>query len=184
MFICGFYGCRASTSMVIAPKVCRSLREYGFVCPINISLSNKVPKAVIRALAESGVSTIMLDSTVSGKLDRKFLEIKRLGCKAGVSINLDVSAEEFTYHLPHIDIASICLNDISESMAIAYIRQVKEVSSSVELTVSGNLKKYDVAHLAKAGLDVFVLGKSDLCSGDHYTAIYEFKKEISFGRGA
>lgn len=178
-----FLSCRKTAGAIVGPKVCRSLREHGVRCPVNVLLKSGVSESMIRSLYEAGANQIIVDSSVIGRIDTKSLSTGCLGMAATPDVLLDQRSDI----LPYLDTILIQLDvNNSEGPTLKYISQVKALVSSLErkikLTISGKFEHYDLAILANSGIDGFVFGKSIFSSGDYYTAVSTLKRQISGGR--
>lgn len=177
-----FLSCRKTAGMVVGPKVCRSLREHGVRCPIKVLLKSGVSETMIQSLYEAGADQVIVDSSVLKRVDVKSMST---GC-LGISVTPDVLIDQQSDYFPYLDIILVQVDtNHSRESTLNYIRQVKlQVSDQerdIKLAISGEFERHDIATLAALGIDIFVFGKSVLSSGDYYTAVSMFKKQISAG---
>lgn len=181
-----FLSCRKATGMIMGPKVCRSLREYGVRCPVNVLIKSGVSDLMIHSLCEAGADQVILDTSAIKRIAQQDLEKKSFGCSLGLSITQSTLIEQYGCYLPYLDSVLVQLDSHDpESTFIDKIRAVKtqlsNANKDAKLALSGSFENYDIAKIAEAGVDIFVFGKSIFSSGDYYTEIAKHKKQISSG---
>lgn len=181
-----FSDCRGSTGMVLAPKICCSLREYGFRCPISVLLRNRVTDSLAQSLCEGGANRLILEAAAIDRLGDNFMLLKE-SCSLGISISSGESLEKYSARLPYLDVVMIDIGlDDSSELTMEITKEaralINKVGGNVELAVAGNLDETNIGQLAESGVNVFVLGKSIFSASDYYSVVSKYRKLILSGR--
>ena len=116
-------------------------------------------------------------------------QICRLGCKAGLAINPQTSLNCLDDKWENLD--SILMMSVNPGFAEQHfipevlnkISSAKQLISThkptIRLGVDGGIKKNNIAEIAKAGADTFILG-SGIFNTENYTfALTELRSELN-----
>lgn len=180
-------------NLTVGPVVCAALRAYGITAPIDVHLMTKPVDDLIVAFAKAGASAITFHPEASEHIDRSLELIRANGCKAGLAFN---PATPLSY-LDHVcdKIDQILLMSVNPgfggqkfitsalskiSAARAKIDAMQTTSKYVNLAVDGGIKTDNIATVAQAGADSFVVGSTIFHGKKPYAeTINELRKKLS-----
>jgi len=156
-------------NITIGAPVVASIRRVTSL-PLDVHLMIEHPERYISDFAKAGADIITVHVEASPHLQSTIRAIKKLGVKAGVSINPPtplVAVEEF---LPHVDLVLIMSVNpgfggqcfIPETLPrIANIRKILDDRGlSAELEIDGGINAGNARDIVKAGANVLVAGNS------------------------
>lgn len=153
-------------NLTIGALVCDSLRKYGIDAPIDVHLMVENPDSLILDFAKAGANSICVHTETVIHLDRSLNLIKSNNCRAGVVLNPATSLESLDYILDIIDyvlVMSVNPGFGGQSFiksALTKIEKLREKigDRDIEIEVDGGIKLENIAEVAKAGADTFILG--------------------------
>ena len=175
-------------NLTIGPMVCKALREYGVVAPIDVHLMVKPVDRIIGDFIDAGASYITFHPEASEHDDRSLELIKSAGVKCGLVFNPTTSLSYLDYVLDKIDmvlIMSINPGFAGQSFIPAThqkIRKVREIIDSVgrdiRLEIDGGVKVDNIADIARSGVDTFVAGSAIFGTDDYAATISDMRKAL------
>lgn len=177
-------------NLTIGPLVCSALRKYGITSTIDAHLMVKPVDNLITEFAKAGANYITIHPEASEHIDRSLQLIRSLGCKAGLAFNPATPINYLDYLWDKLDL--ILVMSVNPGFGgqefipsalekIAKIRAlIQEKNSSALLQVDGGIKIKNIATIAKAGADTFVVGSEIFTSNASYkTTIDALRRELS-----
>jgi ribulose-phosphate 3-epimerase len=176
-------------NLTVGPLVCRALRKYGITSVIDAHLMVKPVDNLITEFAKAGANYITIHPEASEHVDRSLQLIRSLGCKAGLAFNPATPIDYLDYLWDKLDL--ILVMSVNPGFGgqefipsalekIAQIRALmQEKNSSALLQVDGGIKIKNIAAIAKAGADTFVVGSEIFASSANYkTTIDALRREL------
>jgi len=171
-------------NITIGPPVVASIKKTTRI-PLDVHLMIDDPDTYVPAFAEAGSDIITVHAEATAHLHRTVGLIKKLGPKAGVSINPATPLTDIEEIISDIDLLLIMTVNpgfggqrFIESM-LSKIRKARDiidrVSPGVLLEVDGGITLQNIETVNRAGVDIFVAGSSIFLSGDYGQTIKEMK---------
>ena len=175
-------------NLTLGPMVCKSLRDYGVVAPIDVHLMTYNIDNLIKDFAKAGANIISIHPESTPHLDSSINLIKDYGCKAGVVLNPATSTNTLDFVLDKIDLILVMSVNpgfggqkfIRNSLSkISKVREIIDNSEQdIRLQVDGGITLENIKNVAKAGADTFVSGSTIFKSNDMKKTIAEMKNLI------
>lgn len=174
-------------NLTFGPRVCESLRKDGLKAPLDVHLMVKPVDDLIIAFAKAGASCITIHPESTRHLDRSLQLIKAHGCKAGLAFNPTTSLSYLDYTLDSLDLILIMtvnpgfggqsfIPHMISKIEQTHILQKKK--PTISLQVDGGVKISNIATLAKAGADSFVVGSALFETADYSVTIKSFREAL------
>ncbi len=164
-------------NLTVGPMVCRALRNYGVRAPIDVHLMVESVDPLIESFAEAGASSISFHPEAVRHLDRSINLVRESGCKVGLVLNPATPLALVEEVLSEIDMLLIMsVNPGFGGQAfIPYTlgkierarKLIDALDRPVRLQVDGGIKVHNIAQVAAAGADTFVVG-SEIFSSESY----------------
>jgi len=156
-------------NITIGAPVVASIRPLTGL-PLDVHLMIEHPERYISQFAEAGADIITVHVEASPHLRATIRAIKKLGARAGVSINPPTPIGTVEEFLPHVDLILVMSVNpgfggqpfIPETLPrIASIRRLLDDRKlHAELEVDGGINADNAPDIVKAGADVLVAGNS------------------------
>ena len=155
-------------NLTFGPLVCEGLRRHGIKAPIDVHLMAKPVDPLIREFAAAGATSITFHPEATDHVDRSLSLIRELDCQCGLAFNPATSLDLCQQLASRLD--AILLMSVNPGFGgqvfIDYVldkvreaRQIIDASRyAIRLEVDGGIKEDNIAHVAKAGADTFVIG--------------------------
>ncbi|MGB1028712.1 MAG: ribulose-phosphate 3-epimerase [Pseudoalteromonas marina] len=175
-------------NLTIGPMVCKALRDYGIIAPIDVHLMVKPVDSIIPQFAEAGASIITFHPEASEHIDRTIQLIKDHGCKAGLVFNPATSLSYLDHVIDKLD--TILLMSVNPGFGgqsfiphtlkkLAQAKQrIVESGRDIRLEVDGGIKVDNIAAAAQAGADMFVAGSAIFNQPDYKVVIDQMRKQL------
>ncbi|MEE3197446.1 MAG: ribulose-phosphate 3-epimerase [Pseudomonadota bacterium] len=179
-------------NLTIGPLVCKALRQYGIVAPIDVHLMVKPVDRLIADFIDAGADVISFHPEASEHVDRSLQIIREGGAKSGLALNPATSLNWLQHLLDKVDLIllmsvnpgfsgqefiSSTLDKISEAREI-----IDTAGRSIRLEVDGGVKVENIGSIAKAGADTFVSGSAVFGTNDYAATIAAMRKAIADSR--
>lgn len=160
-------------NLTIGPLVVQALRPIadasGVVLDVHLMIEK--PELIIPDFAKAGADIITVHVEASPHLHRTIQQIKKLGCKAGVTLNPATPLVTLESVLEDIDLVLIMSINPgfggqtyipSSTIKISQLRKMLDVRSlqHVDLEVDGGVKVHNAAEIVAAGANVLVAGSA------------------------
>ncbi|WP_049723984.1 ribulose-phosphate 3-epimerase [Gilvimarinus polysaccharolyticus] len=170
-------------NMTVGPLVCQALRNYGINAPIDVHLMVAQAEPLIEDFAKAGATRISFHPESVKHLDRSINRVKELGCQVGLVLNPATPLTCVSEVLAELDM--LLLMSVNPGFGgqafIAYvmdkIRRARQMidacgNADLRLQVDGGVKVNNIAQIAAAGADTFVVG-SEIFNAENYADIID-----------
>lgn len=176
-------------NLTVGPLVCRSLREFGVVAPIDVHLMVEPVDSLIEQFTEAGASYISFHPQASKHIDRSLELIKQGGAKAGLVLNPATPLDIVKPVLQKLDM--LLLMTVNPGFGgqafIPYVMDkirearnlIDEMGLETRLEVDGGVKPGNIAEIAQAGADTFVMGSAIFKSQDYSATFNEIRANLA-----
>lgn len=176
-------------NLTIGPVVCAGLRRYGITADINVHLMVMPVDKLIVDFANAGATSIVFHYEASEHIEQSLALIRKLGCKAGLALKPDTSWQHLEGLLDQLDI--ILVMSVNPGFggqaflpsALDKIRQIRKLIASsgrdICLAVDGGIKIENIAQIAEAGAERFVVGSAIFAQPDYVQVIAQMREELS-----
>ena len=154
-------------NLTFGPPIIKSIRPYSKK-PFDAHLMVTNPDDLLEEYVAAGVDMITVHKEVTPHLDRTLTRIRKLGCKAGVSINPGTSLSGLEFLLEKLDL--ILVMSVNPGFggqsfinsSIDKIKAVKDLVSSkpINIQVDGGVNNEIAPQVIKAGANVLVAGSA------------------------
>ena len=161
-------------NLTIGPAVVKAIRPYTKL-PFDVHLMVKNPDTMIAWFANAGADIITVHAEACPHLDKSLDTIRKLGCKAGVSLNPATSEESLKYVLDKVD--QILVMTVNPGFGgqtflnaqLAKITKIKQMigSRNIQIEVDGGINPLTGAEAVAAGADILVAGTAVFTGGDY-----------------
>ena len=161
-------------NLTIGPAVVKAIRPYTKL-PFDVHLMVKNPDTMIAWFANAGADIITVHAEACSHLDKSLDTIRKLGCKAGVSLNPATSEESLKYVLDKVD--QILVMTVNPGFGgqtflnaqLAKITKIKQMigNRNIQIEVDGGINPLTGAEAVAAGADILVAGTAIFTGGDY-----------------
>lgn len=161
-------------NLTIGPAVVKAIRPYTKL-PFDVHLMVKNPDTMIAWFANAGADIITVHAEACPHLDKSLDTIRKLGCKAGVSLNPATSEESLKYVLDKVD--QILVMTVNPGFGgqtflnaqLAKITKIKQMigNRNIQIEVDGGINPLTGAEAVAAGADILVAGTAIFTGGDY-----------------
>jgi ribulose-phosphate 3-epimerase len=165
-------------NLTLGPPVIQALRACSKL-PFDVHLMIEKPERYLEDFKNAGADIITVHAEACPHLHRTLTEIRRLGCKAGVSLNPATPAAVLENVLDELDL--ILVMSVNPGFggqkfipnSLAKLRQIRQMLGQrpVWLEVDGGISPQNAAEVRSAGANVLVAGSAVFHSGDIPAAI-------------
>jgi ribulose-phosphate 3-epimerase len=169
-------------NLTVGPLVCNALREFGITAPIDVHLMTNPVDNLIIDFAKAGATYITFHPEASQHVDRSLQLIHDCGCKGGLAFNPATPLEYLQYVWEKLDIIllmSVNPGFAAQKFIASALPKISAVRSLINtyakknpplLEVDGGIKLENLADVANAGADTFVIGSGLFCVDAPYAA--------------
>tara|TARA_Y100001935_G_C17259546_1_gene485593 strand:- start:521 stop:1189 length:669 start_codon:yes stop_codon:yes gene_type:complete len=176
-------------NLTIGPMVCKSLRDNGVKCPVDVHLMANPVDDLIKMFADSGATSITFHPEATKDPEKSLNLISDLGCKPGLVINPDVSLDVLQPYLN--DIYMVLLMSVFPGFGgqefipevMNKIKKMREIIDSsnlkIRLEIDGGVKEENIGEISKSGADTFVAGSAIFNKPNYFDAIKNLKNNFS-----
>jgi ribulose-phosphate 3-epimerase len=178
---------RFVSNITIGPFIVEAIKR-ATVLPLDVHLMIEAPERYIEDFARAGSSIITVHAEATRHLHGVVQTIKKLGVRAGVSINPATPVSAIEGIIGDVDLVlvmSVNPGFGGQSFipaSLAKIRSIRALMSErglkAELEVDGGIKAGNIKEAAKAGADVFVSGSGIFSTGDYKKTIAAMRAEL------
>lgn len=176
-------------NLTMGAMVCESLRDYGITAPIDVHLMVEPVDELIKQFARAGASYITFHPEASPNVNRSLQLIRDLGCKAGLVLSPAVPVASISHRIEHLDLLllmSVNPGFGGQAFMSSVLGKLREARTLIDTTgkpimleVDGGVKSHNIASVAKAGADTFVVGSAIFAASDYATAIKTLRGELA-----
>lgn len=177
-------------NLTFGPHVCRSLRKHGITAPIDVHLMTRPVENLIVEFAKAGATYITFHPEATDHVDRCLQLIRDNGCLAGLAFNPATPLGALQYTWDKLDM--ILLMSVNPGFGgqkfigstirkIGVVKQLLQTNKheNILLEVDGGIKIDNIADLAAAGADTFVVGSEIFNNqADYVTTVAKLKKKL------
>jgi ribulose-phosphate 3-epimerase len=161
-------------NLTIGPMVVKALRPHT-ARPLDVHLMISPVDPFLEAFAEAGADIITVHPEAGPHLHRTLQAIRRLGKRAGVSLNPATPAKMLDYVLEEVDLVlvmsvnpgfggqSFIRSQLDKIRALR--RRIDESGRQIDLEVDGGINFDTSAAAIEAGADVLVAGTATFTGG-------------------
>ncbi len=172
-------------NMTFGSFIVRQIKSIAAV-PLDVHLMIENPQYWISAYIDAGADFLTIHYEADCHLNRSITEIKKLGRKAGVSINPSTHPMLLEYILEHVDLVLVMSvnpgfggqrfieNSVRKIEWLFEYRERHGLDFLIE--VDGGVNENNIKQLSEAGVDIFVAGNA-IFSKDNYKAVIEKMRE-------
>jgi ribulose-phosphate 3-epimerase len=175
-------------NLTIGPMICQALCNHGITAPIDVHLMVKPVDRLIGDFIDAGASYITFHPEASEHIDRSLQMIRAGGCKAGLVFNPATPLHCLEHVMDKLDL--ILLMSVNPGFGgqsfidstlnkLQQARQLIDTSCRpIRLQVDGGIQVGNIADIARAGADTFVVGSAIFNSDDYATTIAAMRAEL------
>lgn len=178
-------------NITFGPLLVKTIQKITNI-PLDVHLMIVNPEKYVEQFIDSGASYLTIHQEATLHLHRTVEMIKKLGAKAGVSLNPSTSLSTLDEILPYLDLVLIMSvnpgfggQTFIES-SLQKIARLKKIISSNKLNtlieVDGGINLENVEKVVKAGTDILVIGNSIFSSTDIPSITKIFKSRANFDK--
>lgn len=176
-------------NLTFGPLVCCALRKHLPLAFLDVHLMVNPIDHLISAFAAVGADQISFHPEASTDVVKNLKQIRRLGCKAGLAINPQTSLNCLDKLWEHLD--SLLMMSVNPGFSeqhfipevLKKISVVKQLLSThkptLRLGVDGGIKKNNIAEIANAGADTFILGSGIFNTENYSITLTELRSELN-----
>ncbi len=176
-------------NLSFGPMICEALLKHGVKAPIDVHLMVQPVDALIEAFAKAGATYISFHPEASTHMDRSIELIRSFGCKPGLVLNPATPLDAVKWVLPKIDM--LLLMSVNPGFGgqsfIPYVldklaearKLIDQLGLATRLEVDGGVGLNNVAEIAAAGADTFVMGSAIFGAQNYRDAIAKVRQELN-----
>lgn len=175
-------------SLTVGPLVCKALRQYGILAPIDVHLMTRPVDNLITAFAEVGATSISFHPECSDHIDRSLELIRSSNCQAGLALNPATPLTVLDHILDKLDfilIMSVNPGFGGQSFISSSLDKIKKTHAlikasgkKIRLAVDGGINLTNIAAVASAGADTFIAGSAIFGTPDYQTTISNLRQAL------
>lgn len=175
-------------NLTFGAAVCKALRSYGIKAPLDVHLMVKPVDSLILAFAKAGASSITFHPEASEHIDRSLQLIKDHGCQAGLALNPATPLNLLDYVLHKLDVVLLMTVNPGFGGQLFITEMLKKIAAAreyidhrglhVDIAVDGGVTKDNLAAIAQAGANIFVVGSAVFGKDDYKQAITELREQL------
>ncbi|ACL30327.1 ribulose-phosphate 3-epimerase [Buchnera aphidicola] len=177
-------------NLSMGPMILESLRNYNITAPIDVHLMVKPVDNLIPQFAKAGATFITFHPEATLHIERTLNLIKENGCKAGLAFNPATPLNFLDYILEKLDL--ILLMSVNpgfgnQSFLPSTFNKLREVRKIIDanfshilLEVDGGVKLDNIADIACAGANVFVMGSGLFKYSNYKLVIEKIRKKLEY----
>lgn len=176
-------------NLTFGPLVCSALRKHLPKAFLDVHLMVNPIDHLINGFAAAGADQISFHPEASIDVVKNLKQIRHLGCKAGLAINPQTSLNCLDSMWEHLD--SLLMMSVNPGFAEQHfipeildkISDAKQLlsthKSSIRLGVDGGVKKNNIAEIAQAGADTFILGSGIFNTENYSITLSELRSQLN-----
>ena len=161
-------------NLTFGPAIVKAIRPYTKL-PFDVHLMVSDPDSLIACFANAGADIITVHAEACPHLDKTLTEIRRLGCKAGVSLNPSTPEDVLEYVLDKVDqilVMSVNPGFGGQKFISAQLEKITRIKKMIDtrnimIEVDGGINALSAAEAVAAGADILVAGTAVFEGGDY-----------------
>lgn len=164
-------------NLTFGPQMCRALKPYCGKALIDVHLMVKPVDKLIEDFAKASADIIVFHPEASEHVDRSISLIKSFGLKAGLALNPATPINCLDYTLEQLDtilVMSVNPGFGGQSFIPHTLTKISQIRKMIDsrnpntiLCVDGGIKVDNIAEVAEAGANAFVVG-SEIFKSENY----------------
>lgn len=174
-------------NLTLGHMVCAQLRQH---CDLPIGVHLRVPAvdALIERFAEAGADLITVHPGVPARTADTLRLIRRVGCKAGLAFDPAEPLDRLPELLGDVDLVHVsCAAPASAARNFieSTLRKVAQARACIDaagrpmrLQVDGDISAENIASVAAAGADSFVIGRAIFGQSDYRAALAGLRQAL------
>ena len=176
-------------NLTVGPMVCKSLRDNGVSCPIDVHLMVQPVDDLIKMFADSGASSITFHPEASKDPEKSLSLIEDLGCKPGLVLNPDISLDVINPYLESLYMVllmSVFPGFGGQKFIPEVLDKIKNLRTLIDdksidtrLEIDGGVNSNNISEISEAGADTFVAGSAIFNVKNYSDAIKNFRNNFS-----
>ena len=176
-------------NLTVGPMVCKSLRDNGISCPIDVHLMVQPVDDLIKMFADSGASSITFHPEASKDPEKSLSLIEDLGCKPGLVLNPDISLDVINPYLESLYMVllmSVFPGFGGQKFIPEVLDKIKNLRTLIDdksidtrLEIDGGVYSDNISEISEAGADTFVAGSAIFNVKNYSDAIKNFRNNFS-----
>jgi len=156
--------------------------------PLDVHLMIENPQTWISTYIDAGADYLTIHYETDCHLNRSLTEIKKLGRKAGVSINPSTHPMLLEYVLEYVDLVLVMSvnpgfggqkfieNSLKKIEWLSSYREKNKLNFLIE--VDGGVNEHNIKALSEAGVDIFVAGSAIFSKNDYSNIIRKMRESL------
>jgi ribulose-phosphate 3-epimerase len=176
-------------NLTMGPSICAALRDYGITAPLDVHLMIEPVDRIIPDFAKAGANIISFHPEATKHVNRTAQLIRDHGCKAGLVFNPATPLNYLDYIINDIDM--ILIMSVNPGFGgqkfiphtLTKLRAAKErimnSGSDIRLEVDGGINSENIAEVAAAGADMFVIGTALFHTKDYHATIKRMHERLA-----
>jgi ribulose-phosphate 3-epimerase len=175
-------------NLTIGPPVIEKIKKVTRV-PLDVHLMIQHADLYLEEYVKAGAQYLSVHVEACPHLHRTLTQIRELGAKPAVALNPHTPIDSMGYILEEVEMVllmSVNPGFGGQSFIPAVLKKAQELSQIRKehglkflIEMDGGIKGQNAAEVAKAGVDVFVVGTGIFHSKDYRATISELKKNIT-----
>jgi ribulose-phosphate 3-epimerase len=172
-------------NITIGPAVVSKIRKISNIF-FDVHLMIEAPDEYVEQFAKAGANLITVHAEACNNLTTIIEKIKKLGCKAGISINPDTPVDAIKGILKDVDLVLIMsvhpgfggqgfIEDVLPKIKKTR-NLIDKLDKKILLEVDGGINNKNAKIVKENGADVLVAGNFIFTSGDYKKAIQSLKE--------
>ncbi len=176
-------------NLTFGPLICEALRKHLPKAFLDVHLMVEPVDTLIDAFAKVGANQISLHPEASQDVRKNLQQIRDLGCKAGLAISPKTSLECLSSVWEQLDFilmmsvnpgfaAQKFIPEVLEKIS-ATNKLIQEKNCAIRLGVDGGIKEENIAKIATAGANTFILGSAIFKSTDYAKTLIGLRSALN-----
>lgn len=176
-------------NLSFGPLVCDALKKHGITAPIDVHLMVKPVDRLVADFAKVGATMISFHPEATDHVDRTIALIRDLGCSPGLVLNPATPVSYLDHILEKLDM--VLLMSVNPGFGgqsfIPYVLEkartvrnmINQRAPHIRLQIDGGVNPINIASIAEAGIDTFVVGSALFNSQNYNRTIQELRSALS-----
>lgn len=172
-------------NLTFGPLFCEALSKKFPNITLDVHLMVNPVDALIEQFAEAKADRISIHPDATIHLDRSLTLIRNLGCKAGLALNPTTSPEIITWCAHKLDFILIMTVNPGfggQKLIPEVIQKIEYIHKNhpeIPICIDGGVDALNIATLAKAGAQDFVVGNALFKTRDYATTITSLRTSLN-----
>lgn len=176
-------------NLTFGPQMCKALKSYCGNALLDVHLMVKPVDKLINDFAAADADIIVFHPEASEHVDRSIQLIKSLGLKAGLALNPATPLSYLEHTLEQLDVVllmSVNPGFGGQAFIPNTLKKIVEVRKMVDLhglkiilQVDGGVKVDNIAEIARAGANAFVVGSAIFSTTNYAETIKNLQLKLN-----